>query len=92
MSDLLPLLFLWLAVMNVLTFALCGIDKRRAQRGRRRISERRLLSCAALGGSAGLWIGMALFRHKTRKRLFTVSAPLLCIVWAAIVILVAYYL
>lgn len=61
-----------LVALNVWSFALFGIDKRRASRGRRRIPERTLLLSALVSGSAGAWLAMATFRHKTRKRSFRV--------------------
>ena len=54
-----------LLALNVLVFGLYGLDKRRARSGRRRIRERTLLLVAALGGSAGAWLGMCLWHHKT---------------------------
>lgn len=56
--------------MNVLAFAAFGIDKAKAEAGRRRISEAALLMLALLGGSPGAYAGRAAFRHKTRKQPF----------------------
>ena len=70
----------WLLLINAAAFVLCGIDKRRARRGKWRISERTLLMSAVLGGSAGLMLGMRCFHHKTRHRRFTIGVPLiLCV-------------
>ncbi|MBC2667055.1 DUF1294 domain-containing protein [Novosphingobium flavum] len=68
-----------LIVLNFVSFAAFGIDKALAERGRRRISEARLLQLAFFGGTPGAYAGRALFRHKTRKqpfcaRLHTVAA------------------
>ena len=63
--------FIYLAVMNVLGFAIFGYDKRRAMRRRWRVSEKKLLCVALLGGS----IGMQVFRHKTRHWKFRVGIP-----------------
>lgn len=74
----LPLaLLVWLAVLSLVDFALCGWDKRCARRECRRVPERRLLGLAALGGAAGLWAGMYRFHHKTRHWYFVWGAPLL---------------
>lgn len=51
-------------------FALYGIDKRRAIRQRRRISEETLLLAAFVGGWPGAWLGQRVFHHKIRKRSF----------------------
>ena len=65
----------WLA-MNGFTFCLYGVDKRRAKRGAWRIPEKTLLLCTWLLGGVGALIGMRVFRHKTKHRAFTVSAPI----------------
>lgn len=77
-------LLIWLAVLSLADLALCGWDKRCARRGRRRVPERRLLGLAALGGAAGLWAGMYLFRHKTRHWYFVWGAPALFAVQLAL--------
>lgn len=71
----LTILKVWLAAINLLAFALCGLDKWKAQRGLWRIRERTLLGAAALGGAPGLLAGMAVFRHKTRRKKFTWGVP-----------------
>ena len=56
----------YLIAVNLLGIALMGIDKQKARKRKWRIPERTLFLCALLGGSAGAWAGMYLFRHKTR--------------------------
>ena len=63
--------------MNLIAFALYGIDKRRAKQGAWRISEYTLLLAALLGGSLGALLGMRYFRHKTRHRKFRYGVPLI---------------
>ena len=46
-----------------------------------RIPEATLIGIAAIGGGLGAYIGMQIFRHKTRKPLFTILVPLLMILW-----------
>jgi len=69
----------YVAVMSIALMGMMGADKRRARLGRRRISERRLLLWALLGGAAGGWIGMRLFRHKTKYRMFAVGLPVMTV-------------
>jgi uncharacterized membrane protein YsdA (DUF1294 family) len=66
-------LVLYLALVNVLAYAVYWRDKRRAETGKRRIAERELLLWAAAGGSLGAWLAMRRFRHKTRKTSFRVA-------------------
>lgn len=64
----------WVAV-NLITFILYGVDKRRARRGQWRIPEKTLLTGTWLLGGVGAWLAMRMFRHKTKHPAFQVSAP-----------------
>lgn len=77
--------------INLIAFAAFGRDKQKARKGQWRISERRLILLALLGGSAGALIGMYLFHHKTRKRKFTVGVPLIFLVQIALTALICRY-
>lgn len=63
----------YLELINLASFVLYGVDKRRARRGRWRIPESALILIAVIGGSVGALGGMYLFRHKTRKPRFSVG-------------------
>ena len=56
--SLLHIVLTYLAVINVVTFFMYGIDKRKAKRSKWRISEATLLGMAVIGGSIGAWLGM----------------------------------
>lgn len=66
----------YLLLINALGLLLMLSDKRKAVRAQRRIPESRLLTAAVLGGSLGVYLGMKLFRHKTRKDIFKFGVPL----------------
>ena len=51
------------------------IDKVKAIRNSWRIRERTLFIVALIGGSLGCVAGMYLFRHKTKKPVFTILMP-----------------
>jgi uncharacterized membrane protein YsdA (DUF1294 family) len=77
-------------VLNAASFALFGIDKRRARRGARRISENALLLSALVSGTIGAWAGVVVFRHKTRKLSFLLPLAAASLIDLAIaVVLVA---
>ena len=59
------------ALVNLCTFMLFGVDKVRAKKGTRRVSEGALLAWAFFGGTIGAYAGRAIFRHKTRKQPFS---------------------
>ena len=67
----------WLAFINLLTFAMFGLDKFRAIRQKSRIRITTLLTLSFCGGSIGGILGMILFRHKIRKSYFAVGLPLI---------------
>lgn len=90
MKLLLILLGAYLLVINLEGFALMGIDKSRARRGRRRMAEATLFIVAALGGSLGVLCGMYAFRHKTLHTSFTVGIPLLLFFQAVLITLALY--
>lgn len=83
------MIMIYLIIINVLAFAMYGIDKRKAVKGRWRISEAALLTVAALGGSLGSLLAMELFRHKTKHKKFTIGVRLLLVLH--IILLVLYY-
>ena len=78
------LLSVYLLAVNVLLFALMGIDKYKAKRGLWRIPEKTLFLTAALGGSIGGILGMRLFRHKTRHNSFKFGFPAILIAQLAL--------
>ena len=73
-----------LLVINLLSFAMMGYDKRCAQQGRRRVPEKTLFLFAALFGAAGGTAGMWLFRHKTKHMSFRILFPLMLLLQAAV--------
>ena len=76
-------LLVYLAVLNLVTFALYGADKRRAKKGQWRIPEKTLFLPAIFGGALGGVAGMRLFRHKTRHWYFQYGFPLLLLLQLA---------
>ena len=53
-----------------------GIDKRRAIKGRWRISENALITSAFLMGGVGAITGMRVFHHKTKHNKFATLIPI----------------
>ncbi len=70
--------------LSLVTLCAYALDKRRAKKGRRRISEQTLHRLAWLGGAPGGWLGRQWFRHKTLKRGFTVRLALATAVHLAV--------
>lgn len=71
------ILLIYLAVVNILTIIVFGVDKMNAKSNRQRVRIVTLLGLAFIGGSVGALIGMYGFHHKTKKTYFTVGVPLI---------------
>ena len=84
-----PILLVVLIVMNLLAFALMGIDKMKARRGSWRIPEKTLFLVTALFGALGGTLGMKVFRHKTKHWYFKWGFPALL---AVQIVLLAFIL
>lgn len=78
-----------LALVNLYGLIIMSIDKKAAKNGRFRIPEASLLTTAALGGAAGILLGMGLFHHKTKHWQFLLTVPL-CFVVELCLIVKAY--
>lgn len=61
------------------------IDKKRAEKRKYRIQEKTIWGISMIGGVFGATIGMYLFRHKTKKRLFKIGLPILTIVYIFVI-------
>ena len=70
-------LLFYIIGINVITFIVYGIDKRKARKGQWRIPESTLLLLAIVGGSIGAWWGMKAWHHKTLHKKFKYGLPLL---------------
>lgn len=75
----------WLVIINLIAFAIFGIDKKRAKKGQWRIPEKTLFLSAILGGSIGAILGMYIFRHKTKHWYFRIGIPAILILQIAAV-------
>ncbi|HWR26173.1 MAG TPA: DUF1294 domain-containing protein [Methanosarcina sp.] len=75
MTEKTYLLFLAVYIaFNAASFAIYGLDKFKASRGKWRISEMSLL-IVSFFGPIGAWLGMQRFRHKTQKAKFKILVP-----------------
>ncbi|GKV54560.1 hypothetical protein NCCP2222_05070 [Sporosarcina sp. NCCP-2222] len=67
------LLIGWILFCSIWSCILMGYDKRQAKRKKRRIPEKTLWLFAIAGGGIGSYLGMQLFRHKTRHTSFRIG-------------------
>lgn len=85
--SIINIVLAYLAVINVVTFFMYGIDKWKAKRSKWRIPEATLLLMAVLGGSLGAWLGMKLWHHKTLHKKFRYGIPLILVAQIALIAL-----
>ena len=72
-------IIVYLIAINIIAFLAMWIDKKKAKRGRYRISEQALFTLVLLGGGIGGIAGMYTFRHKTQKPKFVIGFPFILI-------------
>lgn len=85
------LLALIMAVWNFITFCMMAIDKLKAKKNKRRISEKTLLLSSFCMGAIGITAGGLICHHKTRKIKFKILVPLSIIVNVAVIFALFYF-
>jgi uncharacterized membrane protein YsdA (DUF1294 family) len=76
----------FLIIWNIIVFFTYGIDKQKAIRGSWRISEKALIMMAFFMGGVGAYLGMEIFRHKTKTTKFKILVPMAIVLNIAIII------
>ena len=84
--DVITLLLIYIGAVNLIGFALMGIDKYKAKKRGFRIPEATLFIVAIIGGSIGSILGMYAFRHKTRHWSFVYGMPFILIIQIILVL------
>ena len=91
MNTITAVFLVYFAVVNLLAFALFGIDKRMAKKDHDRVSESKLFLLSILGGALGAWGGMYYFRHKTKHWNFVIFIPLILLVQVGLGIYLLFF-
>ena len=87
MMNPITFLIIYFVIMNIVGFAIMGIDKRKAIKRTFRIPEATLFIVALIGGSIGSILGMQVFRHKTRHWYFVFGMPAILAIQIALLVL-----
>ena len=85
------IVLIYMAVINIVTFFLYGVDKWKAKRSKWRIEEATLLWWAAFGGSVGALLGMKVWHHKTLHKKFKYGVPAILIAQIALVGIIIWH-
>lgn len=86
MNNITKLILIYMGVLGFITFIMYGIDKAKAKAHKWRIPERVLLGMSMIGGIVGGWLGMYVFRHKTKHLKFYVVQILASILWGICIV------
>ncbi len=87
--DVMLTLIIYISAINLVGFAIMGIDKFLAKKKAYRIPEATLFTFALFGGSLGTTLAMFLFRHKTRHWYFLYGMPVILLIQVAIIVLLS---
>lgn len=68
---------LYILIINLFGFSIVFIDKYKAKKNMWRIKEQNFFITAAIGGSAGVLLGMTMSRHKTKHKSFYIGIPIM---------------
>ena len=74
----------YLLIINLVAFVCYGVDKLMAKRNAPRVSELALLLLALVGGGVGAWLGMQVWRHKTKHPKFRWGVPMILLLQVAV--------
>ena len=81
----------YISILNIIGIAVMWLDKSKAQGNAWRIPEKSLFLVSLIGGSIGTWVGMYLFRHKTKHWYFVVGMPLILVLHICLVCYFYFY-
>jgi uncharacterized membrane protein YsdA (DUF1294 family) len=76
----------YLIVINVFSFILVYIDKKKAIKNKWRVREFYLFLSSILGGCFGFLLSMYLFHHKTKKIKFILLIPIISVIWLIVLV------
>ena len=76
----------YLLGINIFSFIIYGVDKLLAVKKLFRVSEYSLFILTIFGGGIGSLLGMKVFHHKTKKKVFWIINILFSIIWIIIMI------
>jgi len=79
-------MIVYVVCINIISFVLMYMDKKRSIYNKWRISEDIFLSLSLVGGSLGIVLSMYMFRHKTRKNKFRILIPSILIIQVYLII------
>lgn len=85
---------IYYVAINIIGFLVMFYDKKMAIKNRWRVSEKTLFLIATIFGSVGMYLGMIVFRHKTKHLKFKIGIPVIIYLQFSIIVylLINYFL
>jgi uncharacterized membrane protein YsdA (DUF1294 family) len=74
------ILFYYILLINLYGVIVMYYDKSKSIKHQWRVPESRIFLISLILGSVGVFLGMHLFRHKTKHKKFTIGIPLILII------------
>ena len=71
---------IYIILINIISFFVMYIYKKKAEQNKYRISEKNLFILALILGGIGIYSGMYKFRHKTKHLKFTIFIPIIIVI------------
>lgn len=78
-GDVFWLLVCFIIIMSLFSPIIVILDKKFAEKGQSRVSEKSLFTLAILGGALAEYITMNSIRHKTKHKSFMIGLPIILI-------------
>ncbi len=79
MDGIISIIYWYVLFINIIGLYIMKTDKQRARKQKYRIKENTIWKISFLGGAIGTFLGMRMFRHKTKHKSFAWGLPLLAI-------------
>ncbi|MGV8146174.1 MAG: DUF1294 domain-containing protein [Alkaliphilus sp.] len=76
----------YIVTVNIISFLLMYLDKKRAKEGEWRIKEKALFITAFLLGEFGIMLGMKAFKHKRKKKSFMLTIITILVLHISIIL------
>ena len=70
----------YLTLINLISFLVYGVDKKKAKNKEWRIPESTLILLSIIGGALGGLMAMVIFKHKLSKKIFYIGIPIIIII------------
>lgn len=93
LDNILLYILIVFAVINIITFFVMMVDKRKAiNLSNERIPEGKIFFAATMLGALGVYMGMFIFHHKNRKWYFLIGIPILIVQNISLIYLIYLFL